>query len=68
MAIELPVFPAGTKFFLCDEEIPISLTPDGVCKAWDTPGGRPFPVTSLARGRGPGIGEEDFRRIVKTPV
>ena len=63
MAIELPAFPEGTKFFLCDWEIPVSIEPDGTCKAWDLPGGRPFAVTSLAYGRGPGIAEADFRSI-----
>lgn len=64
--IELPAtFPEGTKFFLCDWEIPVSFTPDGYCVAWDCPGGRPFATTSLWYGRGAGVSEADFRDFVK---
>jgi hypothetical protein len=59
-------FPEGTKFFLGDWEIAVSLTPDGTCKAWDVPNGRPLAVTSLSYGRGPGVSEADFRRLLKT--
>jgi len=64
--IELPVdFPRGTWFGICDESIPVAVTPDGVCKAWDCDGGRDFAATSMTFGRGRWTDEASFRDFVE---
>ena len=64
--IELPTsFPEGTWFGICDEEIPVTMGPDGTCKAWDVAGGRPFATTSMWGGRGRRTDEASFRDFVK---
>jgi hypothetical protein len=64
--IELPtVFPEGTWFGICDEEIPVAMTPDGRCTAWDCPGGRSFASTSMWYGRGRKTDEATFRDFVR---
>jgi hypothetical protein len=65
--VELPAsFPSGTDFIVVDDEIPVTFTPDGVCTAWDTPGGRPFAITSTWSGRGRKTDEASFREFVKS--
>ncbi|MFZ5558691.1 MAG: hypothetical protein ACOZDY_18580 [Pseudomonadota bacterium] len=56
-----PAFPEGTKFFNV-EGVPVSLTPEGVCKAWD-PEPRRFPLSSVYRN-GTIITFEEFRADV----
>jgi hypothetical protein len=64
--IKLPtVFPEGTWFGICDEEIPVAMTPDGRCTAWDAAGGRPFATTSMWYGRGARVDEAAFRDFVR---
>lgn len=61
MARAIPGFPAGTEFFNV-EGVPVSLTPTGVCRAWD-PGPRRFPLSSVYRNGSP-VTFEQFREDV----
>lgn len=56
-------FEPGTQFFDV-EGLPVTVSEEGACRAWDYPEPRKFPLSSVYRNGMP-ISEEKFRQLVE---